>query len=78
MNARRHWISGGFVVAGVCTASLLSQSLESNTLADLLDGVGTYSRPMTTTSSEAQKFFDQGLRLTFGYYFPEAIACRTS
>src|SRR4030095_7213129 len=42
--------------------------------AVLLDGVGTYGRKISTESQPAQKFFDQGLRLTFGYYFPEAIA----
>ena len=42
-------------------------------LAVLIDGLGTYSRPISTDSDLAQKFFDQGLRLTWGYYFPEAI-----
>ena len=42
--------------------------------AVLVDGTGTYSRPIRTDSPTAQKFFDQGLRLTYGYYFPEAIA----
>lgn len=40
----------------------------------LLDNVGTYSRPVHTSSDRAQRYFDQGLRFTFGYYFPEAIA----
>jgi len=42
--------------------------------AVLVDNIGTYSRKISTNSPQAQKFFDQGLRLTFGYYFPEAIA----
>ena len=42
--------------------------------AVLVDGLGTYGRKISTESQLAQKFFDQGLRLTFGYYFPEAIA----
>jgi tetratricopeptide (TPR) repeat protein len=42
--------------------------------AVLVDGLGTYERKISTESQPAQKFFDQGLRLTFGYYFPEAIA----
>ncbi len=42
--------------------------------AVLADDIGTYGRKISTTSPLAQKFFDQGLRLVYGYYFPEAIA----
>ena len=42
--------------------------------APLLDGIGSYSRPISTDSEWAQRFFDQGLRLTMGYYFPDAVA----
>jgi tetratricopeptide (TPR) repeat protein len=62
------------LVAGLSTTGLLSQTPEPNTLAILVDGVGTYSRRISSSSPDAQKFFDQGLRLAFGYYFPEAIA----
>jgi tetratricopeptide (TPR) repeat protein len=40
----------------------------------LVDNIGTYGRKISTKSPLAQKFFDQGLRLVYGYYFPEAIA----
>ena len=43
-------------------------------LAVLVDGLGTYSRPISTKSELAQKFFNQGLRLIYGYYSPEAAA----
>ncbi len=43
----------------------------------LIDTVGTYSRPISTDSDLAQQYFDQGLRFTFGYYFPEAVASFT-
>ena len=43
-------------------------------LAVLVPGSGSYSRPISTESGEAQQFFDQGLRLSWGFYFPEAIA----
>ena len=46
----------------------------TNEFAVLVDVLGTYGRKISTQSEAAQKFFDQGLRLTFGYYFPEAIA----
>jgi tetratricopeptide (TPR) repeat protein len=38
----------------------------------LLDGLGGYHRPITTTSAEAQKFFDQGLRLLWAFNHDEA------
>lgn len=43
-------------------------------VAVLVEGTGIYSRPVSTESELAQQFFDQGLRLTWGYYFPEAAA----
>ena len=43
-------------------------------LAVLIDGLGDYSRPISTKSETAQKFFNQGLRLVYGYYSPEATA----
>ena len=42
--------------------------------AVLVPGSGTYSRPISGLTGEAQQFFDQGLRLAWGFYFPEAIA----
>jgi tetratricopeptide (TPR) repeat protein len=37
--------------------------------------VGPYSRPVTTASSEAQRWFDRGLNWCFGYHHEEAIRC---
>jgi tetratricopeptide (TPR) repeat protein len=42
--------------------------------AVLVDGAGDYSRQIATSSPVAQALFDQGLNLTWGYYFPEAYA----
>jgi len=42
--------------------------------AILVPGAGNYSRQISTDSSAAQQFFDQGLRLAWGFYFPESIA----
>ncbi len=42
--------------------------------APLLDTLGEYHRPVTTTSPLAQSYFDQGLRMIYGYYFTEAVA----
>lgn len=59
-------------VLGVCMTSDYLEAGEE--LAVLVEGTGKYTRPISTDSELAQKFFDQGLRLTWGYYFPEAIA----
>ncbi len=38
----------------------------------LLDGLGTHSHPVTTASPEAQRYFDQGLRLVYAFNHDEA------
>jgi tetratricopeptide (TPR) repeat protein len=38
----------------------------------LLDGLGAVHHPVSTTSPEAQKFFDQGLRLLYAFNHDEA------
>ncbi|HUM11646.1 MAG TPA: hypothetical protein VLT82_11905 [Myxococcaceae bacterium] len=40
--------------------------------AQLFDDLGTLSRPVGTTSPEAQRYFDQGLRLSYGFNHDEA------
>ena len=50
------------------------QAQEGEALAILIPGGGTYSRPISTDSAEAQAFFDQGLRMAWSFYFPESIA----
>ena len=37
--------------------------------------LGTCSRPVTTGSADAQRWFDRGLAWTYGYNHEEAIAC---
>ena len=37
--------------------------------------LGTYSRPVTTTSSVAQQWFDRGLNWLYGYHHEEAGVC---
>jgi len=39
----------------------------------LFDNLGTLHHPITTTSEQAQQFFDQGLRLVYAFNHPEAI-----
>jgi len=58
--------------SGQTTQSTGTQDPEA--LAVLVPGSGTFSRPITTNNNLAQQFFDQGLRLSWGFYFPESIA----
>jgi len=39
----------------------------------LFDNLGSHHHPITTTSPLAQQYFDQGLRLTYGFNHDEAI-----
>ncbi|MCB1640078.1 MAG: hypothetical protein KDI15_14660, partial [Thiothrix sp.] len=43
-------------------------------LAVVIPGSGDYHREISTDSEAAQRFYDQGLRMTWSFYFPEAIA----
>ncbi len=47
-------------------------SAQSSSPVPLYD-LGSYSRPVTTTSPEAQRYFDQGLAFLFGFNHDEAI-----
>jgi len=64
------------VTLAVISAALpvQAQSADSDSLAPLLSGMGIYSRPISTNSVTAQQYFDQGLNLTYGYYFVHAVA----
>jgi tetratricopeptide (TPR) repeat protein len=43
-------------------------------VADYYD-LGTYHRPVSTTSPEAQRWFDRGLIWCYGFHHEEAIKC---
>jgi tetratricopeptide (TPR) repeat protein len=62
------------IVAIACGHNLGLAQPPSEARAILVDGLGIYSRPISTDSLAAQRFFDQGLNLTFGYYFVHAVA----
>jgi tetratricopeptide (TPR) repeat protein len=42
-------------------------------IAPRLDGLGTHTHPVTTSNPDSQYFFDQGLRLTYGFNHSEAL-----
>ncbi|HEU4433390.1 MAG TPA: hypothetical protein VFR51_08340, partial [Pyrinomonadaceae bacterium] len=75
MKAKAYRVALIVLVFGLFAARLIAQpASDEGKFAVLIDGLGSYSRPVSTKSDMAQKFFDQGLRLVYGYYSPEATA----
>ncbi len=66
----RKSISAAGLLALFITASPVS-SAEPPVV--LIDGLGDHQHPITTDNPEAQRFFDQGLILTFAFNHAEAI-----
>jgi tetratricopeptide (TPR) repeat protein len=63
-----------FNLAFLIGASAASISFAAEKLpGPLLDGLGDLHHPVTTESKQAQRYFDQGLRLLFGFNHKEAI-----
>lgn len=62
-------------IAGVLTLALalFAQPVTAQESVPLYDGIGELVRPITTSSPDAQAYFDQGLRLTYGFGHPEAV-----
>ncbi|MBV9732852.1 MAG: hypothetical protein JO275_08755 [Verrucomicrobia bacterium] len=48
-------------------------SSEARALEPLYDGLGSYTRKITTKSAEAQKYFDQGINFYFGFNHGAAL-----
>jgi tetratricopeptide (TPR) repeat protein len=65
-------IFAGFATVNSLPGSRVDASYDQAPPAELLQGIGTLHHPITTTSSEAQKFFDQGLTLFYAFNFQEA------
>ncbi|MEE2607369.1 MAG: hypothetical protein VX928_01305, partial [Pseudomonadota bacterium] len=61
-------------IAVIWTISISYGQSSDEALAIIVPGGGTYSRSIGTDSAEAQAFFDQGIRMAWGFYFPESIA----
>lgn len=56
-----------------CDACQKSKNYVAASTATLIEGLDGWSHPVTTSSREAQCFFDQGLVLCFGFNHYEAI-----
>jgi len=66
---------GGQVFAQAHDPRALSADPRTATeqIAPRLEGLGDHSMSVTTSSSDSQYFFDQGLRLTYGFNHSEAM-----
>src|SRR5687768_8703146 len=62
-----------FFVALTALAANMSAVAAQNDSVPLYGNLGTYSRKVTTRSALAQQYFDQGLRLTYGFGHPEGV-----
>ena len=63
-------LAGALLLSGGCQSTPASKSGPG---ARLYDGFGGYHRAVTTDSPKAQKWFDQGLQLLYGFNHDEAI-----
>lgn len=59
--------------AAQAAAEATTQSAPEQALAPLFDGMGSHTRKITTSSELAQKYFDQGLVLTYAFNHAEAL-----
>lgn len=79
MSVRPHVLAvlsiGIVVQLGACRrASVESDAdLVARAGAPLFEGMGDYHRPITTNDAGAQRYFDQGMVLAFGFNHAEAI-----
>src|SRR5215813_3723583 len=63
-----------FYVLALCVAPAMAQHQHGGTTQalELYPGLGNYHHPITTKHSEAQRYFDQGLTLLYGFNHDEA------
>ena len=54
-------------------ASAKHTPAEADTLVPLYDNLGDLTYPITTSNKEAQRYFDQGLRLSYAFNHAEAL-----
>jgi tetratricopeptide (TPR) repeat protein len=74
-NPRSRQLSPGSLalpVLVIAAVSLTGVAPTAPTQPPLLDCLGTYHRAVTTSSVEAQSYFDQGLRLLYAFSLEEA------
>jgi tetratricopeptide (TPR) repeat protein len=65
--------AAGFATLNGCQRTDSAVAEPGSTGASLYDGVDRYHRPINTSSEEAQRWFDQGLQLLYGFNHDEAV-----
>jgi tetratricopeptide (TPR) repeat protein len=70
-------LAGAFALIALIPLAAFAQhgdaaAPEAATPPPLYDNLGTWSHKITTSSAQAQRYFDQGLRLTYGFNHEEA------
>src|SRR5262245_44780076 len=60
------------ILISAFTACSREPAPNSQPLVPLFDDLGTHHHPVSTKNEQAQKYFDQGLRLTFGFNHDES------
>jgi tetratricopeptide (TPR) repeat protein len=79
MKTRYLFAAVSLIALAGCQSALSPATLEAEqTLAEragapLFEGMGTFHREITTSSPDAQKYFDQGMVLAFGFNHAESI-----
>ena len=65
-------MKGIHLFGGMSLAFILISS-EARGLEPLYDGLGSYTRKISTNSPKAQKYFDQGINFYFGFNHGAAL-----
>jgi tetratricopeptide (TPR) repeat protein len=71
MKLTHSLLASAMLTAGIHVAN--AQTKPEKLPGPLFAGLGDVHHPVTTESKEAQRYFDQGLRLVFGFNHQEAI-----
>jgi len=81
MTTRPHAIAAFLVIAAASALPAAAQTSSSRSLYNrytepihlYTTGLGTFSRPISSTNNEAQAFFDQGFQMMFAFAKAEAV-----
>jgi tetratricopeptide (TPR) repeat protein len=73
----RRWVSFALVLAVValsgCASTGKNYRVDARPKAQMFEGMGTHGRTITTSSAEAQAYFNQGLAWMYAFNHDEAI-----
>src|SRR5262245_34357917 len=72
MISRRRFVLAALMLSSVSFATCSKPQNPTPDTVPLFDDLCTYHRTVTTSSEPAQKYFDQGLRLIYGFNHDEA------